>query len=110
MIELETSHQEAMAELRVKQRSTFDPIEKNEIRGDMLKRVKAHRDEVRNLLTEDQQKQYDLLQTRNNYGGRGFVQGRRGGRGQAAFNGRRGRGPGGNCGYYMGGRGFRGGW
>lgn len=92
--ELETAHQEAMAELRVKQRSTFEPIEKNEIRGEMLKKVKAHREEVKNLLTEEQQKQYNLLQARNNYGGRGFAPCRRGGRGQTGY----------------GGRGYRGGW
>jgi hypothetical protein len=95
--ELETTHQEAMVELRVKQRSTYEPIEKNEIRGEMLKKVQLHREKVKNLLTEEQQKQYDLLQARNNYGGRGFAPGRRGGRGQAGYGGR-------------GGRGFRGGW
>jgi len=97
--ELESAHQEAMAELRVKQRSTFEPVEKSEIRTEMLKKVQAHRSEVRNLLTEDQQKQYDLLQARNNYGRKGFAQGRRGARGQAASQGRGGRG----CG-------FRGNW
>lgn len=92
---LETAHQEAMAELRVKQRSTFEPIEKNEIRGEMLKKVQAHRKEVKNLLTEEQQKQYDMLHARANFGGRGFAPGGR--RGQAGFGGR------GGCGY-------RGGW
>lgn len=93
--ELEASHQEAMAELRVQQRSTFEPIEKNEIRGEMLKKVQAHRDEVRSLLTEEQQKQYDLLQARNNYGGKRFAQRGRGGCRNAGGR---------------GGRGFRGGW
>ncbi|MGM0622206.1 MAG: Spy/CpxP family protein refolding chaperone [Bacteroidota bacterium] len=92
--ELEAAHQEAMAELRVEQRSTFEPVEKSEIRTEMLKKVQAHRNEVRNLLTEDQQKQYDLLQARNNYGRKGFAQGRRGGRGPAGFQGRGGRGRG----------------
>jgi Spy/CpxP family protein refolding chaperone len=97
--ELETAHQEAMAELRVKQRSTFEPIEKNEIRGEMLKRVQAHRDEVKNLLTEEQQKQYDLLHARAAYGRRGgfAAPGCRPGRGQAGYGGR-------------GGRGYRRGW
>jgi hypothetical protein len=94
---LETTHQESMAELRVKQRSTFEPIEKNEIRGEMLKKVQAHRNEVKSLLTEEQQKQYDLLHARTYYGGRGFAPGGRPGRGQAGYGGR-------------GGRGFRGGW
>ncbi|SHK01455.1 LTXXQ motif family protein [Tangfeifania diversioriginum] len=97
--ELEAAHQKAMAELRVEQRSTFEPVEKSEIRTEMLKKVQAHRNEVRNLLTGEQQKQYDLLQARNNYGRKGFAQGRRGGRGQAASQGRGGRG----CG-------FRGNW
>ncbi len=91
---LETAHQESMAELRVKQRSTFEPIEKNEIRGEMLKKVQVHRNEVKSLLTEEQQKQYDLLQAGNNCGGRGFAPGRRGNRGPAGY----------------GGRGYRGGW
>lgn len=107
---LEASHQEAMVELRIEQRSAVDPIEKNEIRGEMLKRVKAHRDEVRSLLTEEQKKQYDLLQARRNYGGKGFARGYRGRRGQAAFGSRRGRGQMGNCRYYGGGRGYRGRW
>jgi hypothetical protein len=86
-----------MTELRVKQRSTFDPIEKNEIRGEMLKKVKAHRNEVKSLLSEDQQKKFDVLQNAGfNRGGR--VACRQGGqRGQAGYGGR-------------GGRGYRGGW
>jgi ribosomal protein L30/L7E len=97
--ELETVHQETMAELRLKQRSTFELIEKNEIRGEMLKKVQAHRDEVKNLLTEEQQKQYDLLHARTAYGRRGgfAAPGCRPGRGQAGYGGR-------------GGRGYRGGW
>jgi hypothetical protein len=95
--ELETTHQKAMVELRIKQRSTFEPIEKNEIRGEMLKKVQAHRDEVKSLLTEEQQKQYDLLHARTAYGRRGFAPGCRPGRGQAGY---------GN----PGGRGYRGGW
>jgi Spy/CpxP family protein refolding chaperone len=95
--ELRTAHLDAMTELRVKQRSTFDPIEKNEIRGEMLKKVKAHRNEVKNLLSEDQQKKFDVLQNAGfNRGGR--VACRQGGqRGQAGYGGR-------------GGRGYRGGW
>jgi hypothetical protein len=96
--ELETAHQEAMAELRVKQRSTFEPIEKNEIRGEMLKKVQAHRDEVKNLLTEEQQKQYDLLHARAAYG-------RRGGFAAVCWSGLGQTGNGGR-----GGRGYRGGW
>ncbi|MEE4286913.1 MAG: Spy/CpxP family protein refolding chaperone [Mariniphaga sp.] len=95
--ELRTAHLDAMTELRVKQRSTFDPIEKNEIRGEMLKKVKAHRNEVKSLLSEDQQKKFDVLQNAGfNRGGR--VACRQGGqRGQAGYGGR-------------GGRGYRGGW
>ena len=93
IVELESTHQVAMAELRVKQRLTFEPIEKNEIRGEMLKKIKTHRDEVRNLLTAEQQKQYDALHAQNGFGGRRFVAARSG-RGQARF----------------GRQGFRGGW
>lgn len=93
---LETAHQETMAELRVKQRSTFEPIEKNEIRGEMLKKVQAHHDEVKTLLSEEQQKQYEMLHARN-FGGRGYAPGCRAGRRQAGYGGR-------------GGRGYRGGW
>jgi len=51
----------------------------------MLKNVKAHRDEVKSLLTTEQQKEYDLLQALGNYGngrGNGNFQGRGQGRGQ----------------------------
>lgn len=86
--ELRTTHFNEMAELRVKQRSTYDPIEKNEIRGEMLKKVKAHRDEVRSLLTEDQQKKYDVLQD-TGFNRRGRFAYRQGGpRGQAGYGGR----------------------
>jgi Spy/CpxP family protein refolding chaperone len=61
--ELEKIHQEKMAELREQRRSTADAIEKNDIRGTMLRNVKAHREEVKNLLNEKQQKQYNELFT-----------------------------------------------
>jgi hypothetical protein len=69
-----------MDELRTKRQSTTDAIEKSEIRTTMLKNVKAHRDEVKSLLTAEKQKEFDTLQQRGNYGN---------GRGQANFNGRR---------------------
>ena len=86
--DLESEHQKAMAELRTERRSTTDAIEKNEIRGEMLKKVKVHREEVRNLLTEEQQQQYDLLQARNQAWNQGFRQGRRNAPGRAGFSGR----------------------
>ena len=92
--ELEVSHQKTMAELRVKQRSTYDFDEKIVIREEMLQNVQAHRNEVRNLLTENQKKQYDMLHSQ--YGVAG-----------GRFNAGRGAGP------WQGGygrRGFRGGW
>ncbi len=77
---LEKSHQETMFQLRTDRRSTVDAIEKNEIRGEMLKKVKAHRTAVKNLLTETQQKEYELLQARyNNFRNQQF-QGNRGNR------------------------------
>jgi len=65
MQELENNHQEKMTALREKRQSSNDAIEKNEIRGEMLKNVKAHREGVKNLLNEEQQKQYDQLFTGN---------------------------------------------
>jgi hypothetical protein len=68
ILELEEKHQEEMAELRNKRRAKFDAIEKNEIRGDMLKKVEAHRNSVKKVLNKDQQKQYDQLHLLGNYG------------------------------------------
>lgn len=89
--ELENSHQKEMTALRENRQSTRDAIEKNEIRGTMLKTIKAHREKVRNLLTEEQQKQLDQLTTNgNNYGNRyGNInsQGRQQFRGQQMFAG-----------------------
>lgn len=103
---LNKTHQAKMDELRTQQQSTTDAIEKNEIRTTMLKNVKAHRDEVKSVLTTEQQKEFDLWQTRGNYGngrGNGNFQGRGQGRGQH-FAGNRG------CissGYRGGGQGYR---
>jgi hypothetical protein len=69
---LNKSHLEKMTQLRIQRQSTSDAIEKSEIRTAMLKNVKANRDEVRSLLTAEQQKEFDTLQQRGNYGnGRG---------------------------------------
>jgi hypothetical protein len=90
IVTLENQHQKEMDELRIERRSTYDALEKNEIRGKMLKKVNAHRESVKKLLNEEQQKQYDLLHTAGfNYQNRpianqerpGFNQGRRFGRG-----------------------------
>lgn len=64
--ELEDKHQETMDELRNQRRSTVDLDEKDKIRENMLENVVAHRSEVKNLLTEEQQKEYELLQLRGN--------------------------------------------
>ncbi len=58
---MEKSHQETMDKFRKERRSTTNLLEKNEIRGEMLKSVETHRNSVKNLLTENQQKEYDLL-------------------------------------------------
>lgn len=107
---LESEHQKTMAELRTQRRSTTDAIEKNEIRGKMLKQVASHRDEIRDLLTEEQQQQYDLLQARNQGRRQGFAQGnrnagRRGGFAAGYGNGRGRRGNQ-NCNWNSG-RGYR---
>lgn len=65
---LNKSHFETMSQLRAQCQSTTDAIEKSEIRTTMLKTVKAHRDEVKSLLTPDQQKEFDALQQRGNFG------------------------------------------
>ncbi|QGY44390.1 hypothetical protein GM418_12195 [Maribellus comscasis] len=65
---LENKHQEQMDVLRDKRRATTNWDEKDIIREEMLENVVGHRMEVKKLLTEDQQKEYELLQLRgNNY-------------------------------------------
>jgi len=97
---LNETHQAKMDELRTKRQSTTDAIEKSEIRTTMLKNVKAHRDEVKSLLTAEQQKEWETLQSNVNYGkrcGNGNFQGRGQGRGQQ-FAGNQGCGARGNRG------------
>lgn len=107
---LNDTHQVKMGELRIQRQSTTDAIEKSEIRTTMLKNVKAHRDEVKSILTTEQQKEYDLLQTRGNYGngrGNGNFQGRGQGKGNCQFAGNygnRGNRGGGGQGYGRGNR------
>lgn len=80
--ELEASHQKTMTELREQRRSTVNAIEKSEIRTEMLKNVEAHRNEVKSLLTEEQQAQYKQLKATAGAGqGRGNGQFNRKGRG-----------------------------
>lgn len=82
---LNKSHLDNMAQLRTQRQSTTDVIEKSEIRTTKLKNVKAHRDEVKSLLTAEQQNEFDALQQRwNNRNGRG--QGNFQGRGQGKGN------------------------
>lgn len=93
---LENKHQEQMDVLRDKRRATTNWDEKDLIREEMLERIVDHRAEVKKQLTEDQQKEYELLQLRGNnfrnqrtayqrgngagYGNRqGFARGNRGG-------------------------------
>ncbi|NQU86834.1 MAG: hypothetical protein HQ541_13845 [Mariniphaga sp.] len=70
---LEEKHQATMDEFRTQRRSTIDAIEKNTIRGEMLAMVEAHQNEVKSLLIEEQQNQYDLLHT---YANPNYAQGR----------------------------------
>jgi len=63
--ELETSHRASMDELRTERRSSAN-ADKDEIRNEMLKKVEAHQAEVKNLLNESQQKEYDLLHYQSN--------------------------------------------
>ena len=96
---MDEKHWETMDELQTKRRSTTNAVEKSEIRTEMLKTVEAHRNAVRGLLTEDQQKRYDQLQAnagtgRNQNVGRGNGNGGKRGRGQgnACVNARSNRG------------------
>ncbi len=66
ILELENTHQEIMAQLRAERRSTINIDEKDEIRSRMLNQVDTHQNEVKNMLTESQQKEYDLLHYRAN--------------------------------------------
>lgn len=65
---LNKSHFETMSQLRALRQSTTDAIGKSEIRTTMLKTVKTHREEVKSMLTAEQQKEFDALQQRGNYG------------------------------------------
>lgn len=89
--ELEKSHQQTMAQFRNERRSTTDLAEKDEIRDEMLEKVNAHRAQVKNLLTDEQKKEYDLLHARGNNFGKQKAKGNRGmaGRGNGAGYGRR---------------------
>ena len=103
---LNKTHQAKMAELRTQRQSTADAIEKSEIRTTMLKNVKTHRDEVKSVLTAEQQKEFDALQQRGNYAnsrGQGNFQSRGQGRGQCQFAGNYGnRGTRNGCGQGFG--------
>jgi acyl-CoA reductase-like NAD-dependent aldehyde dehydrogenase len=57
--ELRSSHLEKMAELRQERRGTTNFDEKDEIREKMLKERETHREEIRALLTEEQQAYFD---------------------------------------------------
>lgn len=70
---LEEKHQTQMDEFRTQRRTTLDLAEKNILRAEMDKKVVAHQNEVKALLTEDQQNQYDLLHT---YANPNYAQGR----------------------------------
>ena len=63
---LEEKHQTKMNEFRTERRSTIDLNEKNTAREEMDKMVAAHQSDVKSLLTEEQQNQYDLLHTSAN--------------------------------------------
>ena len=63
---LEEQHQTKMDEFRTERRSTIDVNTKNTVREDMLAIVDAHQNEVKSLLSEEQQNQYNLLHTYTN--------------------------------------------
>lgn len=91
--EMEDKHHEGMAEFRTKQRSTNNAIQKSELRTEMLKKVEAHRNSVKKVLTANQQKQYEQLHAyRNNGHNQQFANGRRGNGGGQFAQGNRNRG------------------
>ncbi len=98
--EMESIHQKEMTVLRNERRSTGDAIEKNDIRGTMLRNVKAHREEVKNLLNEKQQEQYNELFTSTskiqNQRGNGNFRGCSPGQGRQGFGHNQGYGRRGN--------------
>jgi hypothetical protein len=101
---LEKVHQESMTELRTQRRSTINAIEKSEIRTEMLKKVAAHQNEVKNLLSAEQQQEYEMLHNNGrNFRNQRFAQnvnGRNRGYGNFASNGNNGcRGRGYNAAY-----------
>jgi len=59
---LREKHFDEMAELRNQRSTITDPIEKIEIRSEMLKKVAAHRNKVKSVLTPEQQGQYEAIQ------------------------------------------------
>ena len=102
--ELEKVHQESMTKLRTQRRSTNETIAKSEIRTEMLKKVAAHQNEVRNLLTAEQQEEYEMLHNNGrNLRNQRFAQngnGKHRNRGNFANNGNNGcRGRGNNAGF-----------
>jgi len=63
---LEAGHQLKMDALRKERRSVVDERSKAEIRIKMLDQRDAHRDEVKKVLSPDQQAAYDLLPVNGN--------------------------------------------
>lgn len=61
MSELLKNHQQAMNNLREQRRSTTDLAQKDQIGKQMDTEVTNHRNAIRALLNEDQQKQFDQL-------------------------------------------------
>lgn len=56
---LREKHQEEMAVLRVQRRNADTPDERDDIAIQMIEKRKAHRNEVRNLLTDEQKEVFD---------------------------------------------------
>ncbi|NOR76399.1 MAG: hypothetical protein GQ525_14730 [Draconibacterium sp.] len=71
--DLEKIHQTEMDKFRSERRTTLDLSEKSIFRAEMDQKVLAHQNEVKALLTEEQQNQYNQLHTSNNPN---FAQGR----------------------------------
>ena len=63
ILELDENHQKVMDELRTERRSVYDFERKNEIREKMQKVKEVHQSDVKNVLTQNQQREYDLIRS-----------------------------------------------
>jgi hypothetical protein len=65
---LEKKHQEEVVKLRDKRKNAANVSERRGIRKEMRKKAEAHKQNIKNLLTVDQKKQYNnIIEQQSNY-------------------------------------------